>query len=170
MKLTDIAPLDQWLELERKINERTGLNASVFNVDGVRITNFKKWANKLCPLIKADEKGQNYICAVAHQNIAAQAERTHQPVIAECDAGLMKMVVPIFVNSEFLGVAGGCGYILGNGEVDTFMVNKTIGLADEKLKNLSDDIPVMTKEQAQAHTGFIQNEVDQIIEAYENTT
>jgi ligand-binding sensor protein len=170
MKLTDIAPLDKWLRLEQKINERTGLNASVFNVDGVRITNFKKWANKLCPLIKADEKGQNYICAVAHQNIAAEAERTHQPVIAECDAGLMKMVVPIFVNGEFLGVAGGCGYILGNGEVDTFMVNKTIGLADEKLKNLSDDIPVMTSDEAQAHTGFIQNEVDQIIKAYENTT
>ena len=170
MKLTDIAPLDKWLELEQKINNRTGLNSSVFNIDGVRITDYKKWANKLCPIIKADEKGQNYICAVAHQNIAAEAERTHQPVIAECDAGLMKMVVPIFINGEFLGVAGGCGYILGNGEVDTFMVNKTIGLADEKLKNLSDDIPVMTSEQAQAHTGFIQKEVDQIIKAYENTT
>jgi len=168
MKLTDIAPLDKWLELEQKINERTGLNASVFNVDGVRITNFKKWANKLCPVIKADEKGQNYICAVAHQNIAAEAERSHQPVIAECDAGLMKMVVPIFVYREFLGVAGGCGYISENGEVDTFMVNKTIGLAEEKLKNLSDDIPVMTPDQAQSHTAFIQNEVDQILNAYEN--
>jgi ligand-binding sensor protein len=170
MKLIDIAPLDKWLELEQKINERSGLNASVFNVDGVRITNFKRWANKLCPVIKADEKGQNYICAVAHQNIAAQAERSHQPVIAECDAGLMKMVVPIFVNDEFLGVAGGCGYILGNGEVDSFMVNKTIGIADEKLKNLLDDIPVMAPDEAQSHTGFIQNEVDQIIKAYENTT
>ena len=170
MKLTDIAPLNRWLELEQKINERTGLNASVFNVEGVRITSYKKWANKLCPVIKADEKGQSYICAVAHQNIAAEAERTHQPVIAECDAGLMKMVVPIFINGEFLGVAGGCGYILGNGEVDTFMVNKTIGLPDEKLKNLSDDIPVMTSEQAQVHTGFIQKEVDQIIKAYENTS
>ena len=169
MKLTDIAPLDKWLELEQKINERSGLNASVFNVDGVRITDFKRWANKLCPVIKADEKGQNYICAVAHQNIAAEAERSRKPVIAECDAGLMKMVVPIFVNGAFLGVAGGCGYVLGDGEVDTFMVNKTIGLAEEKLKNLSDDVPVMTPEQAQSLTEFIQNEVGQILNAYENT-
>ena len=169
MKLTDIAPLDRWLELEQKINERSGLNASVFNVDGVRITDFKRWANKLCPVIKADEKGQNYICAVAHQNIAAEAERSRKPVIAECDAGLMKMVVPIFVNGAFLGVAGGCGYVLGDGEVDTFMVNKTIGLAEEKLKNLSDDVPVMTPEQAQSLTEFIQNEVGQILNAYENT-
>ena len=169
MKLTDIAPLDKWLELEQKINERSGLNASVFNVDGVRITDFKRWANKLCPVIKADEKGQNYICAVAHQNIAAEAERSRKPVIAECDAGLMKMAVPIFVNDEFLGVAGGCGYVLGDGEVDSFMVNKTIGLAEEKLKDLSDDVSVMTPEQAQSHTAFIQNEVDQILNAYENT-
>ena len=170
MKLTDIASLNRWLGLEQKINERSGLNASVFNVDGVRITDFKRWANKLCPLIKADEKGQNYICAVAHQNIAAQAQRTRKPVIAECDAGLMKLVVPIFINGEFLGVAGGCGYVLGNGEVDTYMVNKTIGIAKEKLSNLSDDIPVMTPEQAQSHTEFIQSEIDQIIKEYQNSS
>ena len=169
MKLTDIAPLNIWLELERKINERSGLNASVFNVDGVRITDFKRWANKLCPLIKGDENGQNTICAVAHQNIAAQAQSTRKPVIAECDAGLMKLVVPIFQNGEFLGVAGGCGYVLENGEVDTFMVNKTIGIAEEKLTDLSDDIPVMTPEQAQAHTEFIESELKQILREYENS-
>jgi hypothetical protein len=48
------------------------------------------------------------------------------------------------------------------------MVNKTIGIEDEKLKNLLDDIPVMSPDQAQSHTGFIQNEVDQILKAYKN--
>ena len=169
MKLSDIAPLAKWLELEQKINERSGLNASVYDAAGMRITDFKRWANRLCPLVKADEKGQNYICAVAHQNIAAEAARTRKPVIAECDAGLMKLAVPIFLNDEFLGVAGGCGYILANGEVDIFMVNKTLGIEEEKLINLSDDIPVMTPEQAQSHTHFIQYEVNRIIKAYENT-
>ncbi|MGD9055830.1 MAG: PocR ligand-binding domain-containing protein [Desulfobacterales bacterium] len=168
MKLTDIASLEKWLELEQKINERSGLNASVFDVAGVRITEFKRWANKLCPIIKADEKGQNYICAVAHQNIAAQAERTQQPVISECDAGLMKLVAPIFVNGQFLGVAGGCGHILENGEVDSFMVNKTVGIDEEKLKDLSADIPVMTMEQAQSHTEFILSEIEQILKIYQS--
>ncbi|MBW2437931.1 MAG: PocR ligand-binding domain-containing protein [Deltaproteobacteria bacterium] len=168
MKLTDIASLEKWLELEQKINERSGLNASVFDVAGVRITEFKHWANKLCPIIKADEKGQNYICAVAHQNIAAQAERTQQPVISECDAGLMKLAVPIFVNGQFLGVAGGCGHILENGEVDSFMVNKTVGIDKEKLIDLSAEIPVMTVEQAQSHTEFILSEIEQILKIYQS--
>ena len=168
MQLTDIAPLKKWIELEQKINERSGLNASVFDVDGVRITNFKKWANKLCPVIKADEKGQGYICAVAHQNIAAQAQRSHKAVVAECDAGLMKLAVPIFLNGDFLGVAGGCGYIAENGEVDMFMISKTTGIAEEKLMDLSADIAVMTPEQAESHTKFIQVEIEQIIKEYEN--
>jgi ligand-binding sensor protein len=167
MKLIDIVSLGKWLELEQKINERSGLNAAVFDVDGVRITDFKKWANKLCPLIKADEKGRSYICAVAHQNIAAQAERSHQAVIAECDAGLMKLAVPIFLYGEFLGVAGGCGCKLGNGEVETFTVKKTIDITEEKLKNVTGDIPVMTQKQAQSHVEFIQSELDKIINEYQ---
>ena len=168
MKLTDIATRKQWIVLEQQINARSGLNASVFNVDGVRITDFKRWANRLCPVIKADEKGQNYICALAHQNIAAQAQRRRRPVIAECDAGLMKIAVPIFINGEFLGVAGGCGYIMGDGEVDLFMVNKTTGIANEKLINLSDGVPAMTPEQAESLARFIEDEVKQIIKEYEN--
>ena len=56
---------------------------------------------------------------------------------------------------------------MGNGEVDSFMVNKTIGIAKEKLKDLSADVPVMTMDQAEAHTQFIQHEVDQIIKESE---
>jgi ligand-binding sensor protein len=168
MTLTDIAPLKKWITLEKKINERSGLNASVFDVDGVRITNFKKWANKLCPVIKADEKGQSYICAVAHQNIAAQAKRSRKPVAAECDAGLMKLVVPIYLNDEFFGVTGGCGYMLGNGEVDMFMISKTTGIAEEKLMDLSDNIPVMTQKEVLSHIEFITDETKKILKEYEN--
>ena len=38
MKLTDIATINRWIELEQKINAPFGLNASVFDVDGVRIS------------------------------------------------------------------------------------------------------------------------------------
>jgi hypothetical protein len=38
--------------------------------------------------------------AVAHQNIAAEAKRSRKLAAAECDAGLMKLVVPITKESE----------------------------------------------------------------------
>ena len=87
MELTDIAPLETWLELEQRINERSGLNASVFNVDGLRITDFVKWANSLCPEIKGTEKGQSYICSVDIKTLPPRPPRPVNP--------LSKPVMPV---------------------------------------------------------------------------
>ena len=168
MTLLDILPVEKWIELEMEINKRSNLNASVFDADGIRITNFKKWANRLCPVVKANEKGQSYICAVAHQNAANQAQKTGGPAIVECDAGLVKVVVPIFVDDEFLGVAGGCGLLLKDGEVDTFLVNKTTDIAAEEIEDLTNDIATISMEQLKSVVTYIEKELEWIKYNYKN--
>lgn len=169
MKLTEIAPLEKWVELEKEIYRKSGLNASVFDTDGIRITNYKKWANKLCPVVKAHEKGQSYICAVAHQNIAAQAMQTKKSVIAECDGGLMKLVAPIFVGDEFLGVAGGCGHLLEGGEIETFMINKTIDMDENQIEAMAKEIVTMSQKEAESLAEFIRLEIEKIVSEYEQS-
>ena len=95
MKLTDLQSREKWIELEKEINRRSGLQASVFDIDGIRITDYKSWANRLCPEIKATDRGQSYICAVAHQNLAVQAQKTHLPVVEECDAVFVSPAVNV---------------------------------------------------------------------------
>jgi ligand-binding sensor protein len=155
MKLTDVLPLETWKELEDEIFNRSGLQASVFDVDGIRITDTKRFANRLCPVIKADDRGQSYICAVAHMNMANEARDIRKPVIGECDAGLSKLVVPIFVGDEFLGAAGGCGLLLDDGEVDSFMLNKTLDLPEEKTEELAEGIVSLSTAQMEELADFI---------------
>jgi len=163
MKLTDILPIEKWIELEKGINKRSGLNASVFDAEGIRITDFKKWANRLCPVVKANEKGQSYICAVAHQNAANQAQKNRDSAIIECDAGLVKVVVPIFVDDEFLGVAGGCGLLQKGSEVDSFLINKTIGIDVGEIENLSDDIATISSAKLNSVIKYIEQELEWLI-------
>jgi ligand-binding sensor protein len=163
MELTDIQPLEKWVEFEKEITKRSGLDASVFNIKGIRITNFRQWANRLCPAIKATDKGQSFICAVAHMNLAEQSRQTREPVIEECDAGLMKLVVPIFVGDEFVGAVGGCGHILDDGEADSFMINKTTEIDEAEIESLSEGIPSITTEQAESLAEFIRGEIDKIV-------
>ena len=163
MKLTDIVPEETWVELEEEINKRSGLDANVFNVEGYRISECKNWANKLCPEIKATDKGQSFICAPAHMNIAVQAMRTKKTVIEDCDAGLVKMVVPIFVDEVFVGAIGACGFLLDDGEVDTFLVNKMTGIEEEKIERLSEGIPAITTSKAESLSKYITEEIDKII-------
>jgi len=168
MNLLDILPVEKWIELEEEINKRSNLNASVFDANGIRITDFKKWANRLCPAVKANEKGQSYICAVAHQNAASQAKKTGDPAMIECDAGLVKIVVPIFVDDEFLGVAGGCGLLLQDSEVDTFLVNKTTDIDVGKVENLSEDMATVSMEQLKSVIKYIEEELEWIRQNYKN--
>jgi ligand-binding sensor protein len=163
MKLTDLAPEEAWVELEEEINKRSGLDANVFSVKGYRISECKNWANKLCPAIKATDKGQSFICAPAHMNIAAQAMRTKKTVIEECDAGMVKMVVPVFVADEFIGAIGACGFLLDDGEIDSFLINKMTDIDEEEIERLSQGIPAITTAKAESLSNYITGQIEKIL-------
>jgi ligand-binding sensor protein len=163
MKLIDLLPLEKWKELEKEITLRSGLDANIFGIDGVRITDYKNWANRLCPAIKATDKGQSYICAVAHMNLATQAKQTHTSLIEECDAGLVKIIVPVFVKNEFLGAVGACGMLLDKGEVDPFLIHMTTGIDEEEIEKLASDIGEISLEKARSIVADIEKKLSEII-------
>lgn len=167
MKLIDLLSIEKWTVLEREMHEASGLEVSVFNPEGVRITDNKGWVNRLCPVIKADDKGQAFICAVAHMNIASEARQKREPVIEECDAGLVKLVVPIIAKETFLGSIGACGLLLEDGEVDSFMINRTIGIEEEEVDALSEDIGKISRSDIRILANDIQKKVALIVETYE---
>ena len=166
MELVDIMPLENWVEIEKEINRRAGLNAAVYDVRGLRITDFKKWANRLCPSLRATEKGLQSICSVAHQNVAARVLQTHQTVIDECDAGLMKFAVPIFVQDEFVGVAGGCGKLRGQGQVDAYLVHRTTDLGEDLVNDLSGSVETISQDRLKSVINYVENRVGEIIDEY----
>jgi len=168
MNLTDIISSAEWSRLEKKINDRFSLNTCIFDTDGYRLTEHQQWPNRLCPAIKANPKGQSFICAVAHMNIAIQAQRSHQPVIEACDAGLTKAVVPIFWKEEFVGAVGSCGFLQDDEEVDTFLINKVTGIDEREIIALSADIPRVSLEQAQRLNAYIHRQVQSVVTDFRN--
>jgi len=163
MTLLDICPMETWEALETELYEKFNLQGSVFNPEGVRITSVKNFSNPLCPAIKAVEKGQTFICAPAYQNMAAIAEQTQAGVAEECDAGLGRIVVPIIVNNELVGTAGGCGLVFEDGEVESFYINKNIDLDEETIEEMAGEIRVMTDQEKDEAVAFIESRVSDIL-------
>jgi ligand-binding sensor protein len=166
MELIDLLPLEKWIELEKNIFERSGLASNVFNIDGIRITDYKKWVNLLCPAIKADDRGQSFICAVAHMNYAGMAKQAGKPVSGECDAGLIKLVVPIYVNGEFLGAVGACGLLPEDGEIDSFMINRTIEMSEDEIEGLSKDIKKINAKKLEDLEQYITERIEKILSEF----
>jgi ligand-binding sensor protein len=96
-------------------------------------------------------------------NIAVQAMRTKKTVIEECDAGLVKMVVPVFIADNFVGAIGACGFLLDDGEIDTFLINKMTDIDEEKIERLSEEIPVITTAEAESLSKYITGQIETMI-------
>jgi ligand-binding sensor protein len=166
MKLDDILSIEKWTELEKEINNTFGLCASVFDTDSKKITEFKKWPNRLCPVIQANGKSQSFICAVANRNLGLQARQTKKPVIAECDAGLLKLVVPVFVNDEFLGMFSGCGALVNGSSVETYLITLSTGVDFKEIANLSSDINQMERVDVELLAEYLETRIEGIVEDF----
>ncbi len=167
MVLTDILSVDEWAAFEKELYNRFHINCTVYNTSGVGVTGKPNWCNKLCPEIKANKDSLAAICAPGNQNFMAQAKQTQKAVIGECDAGLIKIAVPIFYKGDFLGTAGGCGLLTEDGSVETFMIEKTLGLNEEEIAVLCDGLNSMSEEQADEMALFIEKRIDQYLTHYE---
>ncbi len=163
MLLTDILPLEKWVEFEKVINTTYGLNAGVLDKDGNKVTQYANWGNRLCPVVKGGEKGRSAICAVANQNMLGQAKRIKQSVNEECDAGLVKFASPIFAGDEFLGIASGCGRLLNTGEVDSFLISKLAGIDQSEVESLSNDINKITKSEVESVITYVEERINEIV-------
>jgi len=75
-------------------------------------------------------------------------------------------VVPIFVDDAFVGSVGAYGFILDDGEVDSFMVNKTIDMDEEEIEALSEDIKSISTESAEDFAQYINERIAAIIGDY----
>ncbi len=153
----------QWTEFQKNIFERSGLNVSVFDEAGAMISNYKEWANRLCPIIKNHPKGKAVICVTANNNISHMAKNSKKPVVEECDAGLLKFAVPVFSNDEYLGVISCCGLLQEGSEADTSLINKMTGISLEEAENNSKGIGTMTSERINSVIKYIGSEFGKLI-------
>lgn len=165
MSMEDLMALGEWKLFEQEINQTTGLNAAVFDAQGTRITDFVAWANTLCPHIKGNPGSAQAICSVAHQEIARQAQLTRLPVVAECDAGMLKICVPIFKGEVFVGIAGGCGRLADRDRLEFYHIAKVTGLSEAQVEELAAGIPTIEEREAQVATDFIAARVMEIMSA-----
>jgi ligand-binding sensor protein len=166
MQLTDILSKEEWSAFETELYDRFQINGTVYNPSGIGVTGKPHWCNRLCPKIKANKDSLAAICASGNQNFMARAKRTQKAVTGECDAGLIKIAVPIFSNGEFLGTAGGCGRLPVDGEIETFLIEKTTGLSEEEIATLCEGLDAMTEKQANDMAVFIEERMVKYLDNY----
>ncbi len=166
MELTDLIPVESWRQLAEDIHKKFGFNSCIYNKDNMIVHPPVGWANELCPLIKAGDS--RVICAASQKNFALKVSHSRDPLIDECEAGLSKFLVPIFVDGEFLGSAGGCGCLIVGNKVDVFYLSKLLSKDEQEIRNLLRTVPRIEKDNITAALLYLQQRLEQIIKNTRN--
>ena len=132
------------------------MNCSVYDASGSALTRTPHWYNRLCPEIKANKDSLAAICAPGSKYLMAQVLQTRKPLIDCCDADLIKITVPIFVDETFSGTTGGCGRLPVGRAVETFLLKKTMGLSKPRILRLCEGVTSMTAREAGELAAFVE--------------
>jgi len=162
MELTEYMSVEKWVELQDELHERFQLNADVMGKDGKRLSG-NTWGNDLCREIRGDAKGFGSICAPAGQLFLKMMQDSAEPFSEECDAGMMRISVPIVKDGEFLGAVGGCGLIPEDGEIDEFTVDMMSDLDAERITHMAAKVSVASEARVKEIQDFIQKKLAAII-------
>ncbi len=167
MLMTDLLPKDDWAKLEQEIHEKFGLNGHAYDANGSPFTGHVTWCNRLCPALRQHKGAVSAICSVANQAIGAQVRHSGGFAVEDCDAGLMVICVPVFIDGELVGMVGGCGGLRDDSEPETFLIGKAAGISEDEAAALCEGIPHFTEDEAQAAARFIEGRVADIVKNFE---
>ncbi|MEW6571413.1 MAG: PocR ligand-binding domain-containing protein [Nitrospirota bacterium] len=157
MELTDIMPIESWKKLAEEINARFGLNGGVYDKKAMLVHSSTGWANQICPIIRGGDS--RVICISASQRFSKMAKEKREPIIDECDAGFVKFVVPIFLNDEFIGLAGGCGSLPEDSEADSFYIGKLLRKEEKEIKDLLITVRRISQDKVAEAIRYVQEKV-----------
>ena len=160
MHMTDLIPAEDLRALQQELSERYGLNADIMDADGKRLFG-ATWGNDLCRAIRDDDKGFGAICVPAGQ-MFTHLMKQGEPFTEECDAGMMRVSVPVVVNDMVIGSIGGCGLVPHDGEADGFTIGMMSDIEEPNASAMSRKLIPIPEGRVEEIQAFIRKRIDEL--------
>jgi len=166
LELTDIIPMSELTKIVEEIHEKFGFTGVFYKPDNFILVRSKEMGNALCPYIK-DNSNSLMICSVAQQILGKDAFDSKEVVVDECDAEMVKFVIPIFIGDEFLGTVGGCGRLAEDKDsVETFYIAKLTGKSESEIRELAKTVKKISKYEMEEVISFVQNRISPYLKKF----
>jgi len=167
MNPTDIATPEEWRDIQSLFAMVTGLTSVTFDLDGNPVAK-PEFQNQYCARIRATDAG-TAACKEAHKAITEEVVRSGKPVVGRCKPGLIKVVVPIRVDGEIIGVTGGCGVYMKEEGLDRkalLKLGESIGMTVQEVMELADTIKAIDRKVIDEEIDVLNSKLDMLVMRY----
>src|SRR4030042_5046694 len=101
----------------------------------------------LCAAIRNNKEATTSICSQSNSVMLAEVKKTLKPTIYFCEAGLIRLVVPILFESKLIGQIFACGLSSKKEKADSFLIAKELNISEEKVLALMQSSPFGSEEE-----------------------
>ena len=140
MSVYDIRSKEEWQKILDDVCEEAGMPAALVDEKNTMMQ-VSGERNPLCSIIRGKKESLSFICGQTQQFMAGTAASSKQPVTDLCEAGMLKSVIPLFKDNQFIGSITVCGSSVPGEEIETFAISKSTNMNEEDISRLAGSVP-----------------------------
>jgi ligand-binding sensor protein len=149
-KVYEVTPLElkteqEWQEILDRFAREIGMTACLTDDKG-GLLQCRGDRPPLCKAIRDKPQALTFICSQTNSAMLAEAKVTLRPQIDLCEAGLLRVVVPLIHDGVLVGQIAACGLAPLDQELDSFLIGKQLGLSEEQVLELARATPRASEE------------------------
>ncbi len=135
MSVYDIKSEEEWQKILDDLCKESEMPAALVDKKSV-VLQVSGERNPLCLKIRSNNESLAFICGQTQQFMVKKAKSTQEPVIDPCEAGMLKFLIPLFFDSEFVGSITVCGSCVPGEEIETFAIAQSTKMNEDEIRPL----------------------------------
>jgi ligand-binding sensor protein len=140
MRVYDIKSPEEWQHILDDVCQASGMPAALVDAQSVVLQSSGE-RNPLCAKIRSINESLSFICAQTQLFMVESSRISRKPVIDACEAGMLKFLIPLFLDGEFLGAVTVCGCSFPEEEIEIFGISQVTKMKEDEIVNLVKQVP-----------------------------
>lgn len=140
MGVYDIRSPEEWQNILDDVCQASGMPAALVDAKSVVLQSSGKRC-QLCAKIRSINESLSFICAQTQQFMVEMSRTSRRPVIDACEAGMLKFLIPLFLDGEFIGSVTVCGCSFPGEEIEVFGISQVTKMKEDEIISLVKQVP-----------------------------
>ena len=141
----DVMSKDEWDEILDQFAQKTRMVACLGDPNG-NVIQCRSDRTPLCFAIRSKQETLTYICSQASITMSAVIAKTLKPELDFCQAGMMRVALPIVRDGSMIGQVFACGLASEEEEIEVSLLAKQLGIPENDVREMVGSTPVGTEE------------------------
>lgn len=157
----DIMSKDEWDEILQEFARKTKMVACLGDPKG-NVIQCRSERTPLCHAIRSKQDTLTFVCGQASTTMSAVIAKTLKPELDFCQAGLMRVAVPIVRDHSMIGQVFACGLASEEEEIEISLLAKQLEISENEVQEMVKSIPVDTEEAVEREAAELFNKINSV--------